>query len=203
MKLILVRHGETIANSQFRLDGQYDTELSEKGEKQIQLLSKFLKKVHIDRIFCSPLRRSKKTALAIAKHRNISPIERKELLEIDCGACTMMKRSEVIKKYPSLVKGWKDNTDPPFPEGESLRDVESRVMPFIKELVSKFQNETILISGHGSLNVCILGYYLNIKPGLRFKIKQDNCAINILSFNKSDFSIDAVNLLPDALFFQK
>ncbi len=172
------------------------SKLSEKGKLQIKLLAHYLERIHIDRIFCSPLSRSKETALAIAKGRNIIPIERKELLEIDCGDCTMMKRDDVIKNYPKLFEGWKNNTGHPFPKGESLRDVEARVMPFLKEI----KDGTVLISGHGSLNVCILGFYLNIKHGLRFKIRQDNCAINIISFNHNDFSVDAVNLLPNELF---
>ncbi len=203
MKLILVRHGETVANQEGLLDGQHDTELSENGKKQISVLADYLKEIRIDKIFCSPLSRSKETAQAIAKGRDVKIVQRSELLEIDCGICTMMKRTKVIEDYPELYKGWQDLIDPPFPEGECLRDVENRIEPFLNEIIDGDSDQTILIAGHGSLNVCILGKYLEIKHGLRFKIRQDNSAINILSFKGNEFSIDGINILASDLFFQK
>lgn len=104
------------------------------------------------------------------------------LKEIDCGECTGLTKDEVAEKFPKLIKEWDKNTDPPFPSGESLRDVEKRAIPIINDLISKYAGETILVSGHGSLNVAIIGHFLQIPLAWRFKLRQDNCCVNILEF---------------------
>ena len=49
------------------------------------------------------------------------------------------------------------------------------------------------------LNVCILGKFLGIKHGMRFRIKQENCCINVVSFDGDDISVEGVNVLADGL----
>ena len=56
--------------------------------------------------------------------------------------------------------------------------------------------KTILLVGHGSLNIGIIGHYLRIPYGLRFKIGQGNCCINELVIEDDDFSIKKINYIP-------
>lgn len=183
--LLIVRHGQTNLNVQHRMDGQADTSLTQIGLNQIEKLSLFLSKYKIDCVYSSPLSRSLKTAEAIIKHQNtpLSVNLINDFREIDCGDCTGLTHDEVIQKFPRLSIEWSKNTDPPFPNGESLRDVEARAMPMIDQILSVDVGKTILISGHGSLNVAIIGHFLQIPPAIRFKLRQDNCCLNILEFN--------------------
>ena len=183
--LLIVRHGQTDLNAQHRMDGQADTSLTQIGLSQIEKLSLFLSKYKIDSVYSSPLSRSLKTAEAIIKRQN-TPLIIKEIdnfREIDCGDCTSLTHNEVIQKFPQLSIEWGKNTDPPFPNGENLRDVEARAIPIIEQILSVDVGKTILISGHGSLNVAIIGHYLQMPPAIRFKLRQDNCCLNILEFN--------------------
>jgi hypothetical protein len=183
--LLIVRHGQTNLNAQHRMDGQADTSLTQIGLDQIEKLSLFLSKYKIDCIYSSPLSRSSKTAEAIIKRQNtpLSVNKINNFREIDCGDCTGLTHDEVIQKFPQLSMEWGKNTDPPFPNGESLRDVEARAIPIIEQILSVDAGKTILISGHGSLNVAIIGHYLQMPPAIRFKLRQDNCCLNILEFN--------------------
>ena len=72
MKLIFVRHGETIENQNHTIQGQTPGQLSEEGKEQARLVAERLKEVKIDKIFTSDLARAKDTAKEIAKfHQDI------------------------------------------------------------------------------------------------------------------------------------
>src|SRR3982074_1290712 len=67
MRLILVRHGETLSNAQKRFTGQSDVPLSPLGRRQIAALGKSLAREHLDVIGASDLMRTRVTAEAIAR----------------------------------------------------------------------------------------------------------------------------------------
>ena len=68
MKIILLRHGETIWNKEGRLQGCQDIPLSDIGAEQIRTTGAHLAAsgIHIDHILSSPLQRARKSAEIIA-----------------------------------------------------------------------------------------------------------------------------------------
>ena len=111
MKIILVRHGESIANSkgisQGNQDEWEDTNLTEKGFKQARGVAERLREEPIDLIFSSDLKRAKQTAEEINKFHNV-PIQ----LEPNLRDMTnnedlekfILKCKEVFKKIEELNK---------------------------------------------------------------------------------------------------
>ena len=61
-RLWLVRHGETTWNQQSRLQGQSDTPLSARGERQAARLGARLVREEIDAVYASDLERAWRTA---------------------------------------------------------------------------------------------------------------------------------------------
>lgn len=117
--------------------------------------------------------------------------------EINCGQCTGLTKDEIATRFPELVQEWAKNTDPSFPNGENLRSVEARAIPTVKDIITSHNNRTILLSGHGSLNVAIISYFLQIPLAIRFKIRQDNCCVNILEFTDNQLnSVKGINITP-------
>lgn len=194
-KLIIIRHGRTDFNHGHKLDGQFDTQLTEEGLIQARNLAEYLKDERIDKIYSSPLTRAVKTAETVQRHhsKKVEIVIEPDFKEIDCGKCTGLTKDEIAVKFPELIKEWAKNTDPPFPGGESLRDVEKRAMPVVNKILADDKGKVILISGHGSLNLAILGYYLEIPHAIRFNIKQSNCCINEIEFSDNGFSINKIN----------
>ena len=70
-KIYFVRHGQTKANKNGLIFGQWDLPLNQTGIKQAkktaEKLAKIARKEKIDAILCSPLTRTKQTASIIAK----------------------------------------------------------------------------------------------------------------------------------------
>ena len=71
LKLILIRHGETLWNREKRVQGISDIELSERGIEQVQNLANSLKDEAIDAIVSSPLKRAYQTARIINQFHNL------------------------------------------------------------------------------------------------------------------------------------
>ena len=71
MRLIVVRHGETLYNIQNRITGQSDVPLSPLGERQAELVGAYLAHEKIDLIVSSDLQRARVTAQAIALSHNL------------------------------------------------------------------------------------------------------------------------------------
>ncbi len=75
MKLTIVRHGESIANSkgisQGNQDEWMDTPLTEKGKEQARAVAERLKNEDVDIIISSDLKRAKQTAEEINKFHNV------------------------------------------------------------------------------------------------------------------------------------
>ena len=67
-ELILIRHGETLWNTQLRMQGSLDSELTPKGELQIKALGEWMKEVPFDYLYSSDTLRARKTAESISKY---------------------------------------------------------------------------------------------------------------------------------------
>ena len=80
--IYLVRHGETEWNTEGRLQGQKDSFLTAKGEKQAAQTAEKLKGVKFDAIFSSDLLRAKRTAEIIKLERQLEINTTKALREI-------------------------------------------------------------------------------------------------------------------------
>ena len=87
MKLLFVRHAETDWNKANRFQGIVDRNLNENGKKQAKLLSDYLyeKIPGINKIYTSPLSRTKDTALAVGKRFNLKVNEMDSLKEYSVG----------------------------------------------------------------------------------------------------------------------
>jgi len=146
MKLIIVRHGETIANSKKILQGKEGGKLTKKGIEQAKEVGRHLKECHkIDMVFCSPLDRCVETLNNILEEY---PIEgevfmSKLIEERDLG--------EYVGVEHDLVDWDEVNQDNKINREmgvESWRDVKKRVELFMEDLKLEDGDKTILIVSH-------------------------------------------------------
>jgi len=84
-RLILIRHGQTLANKNMLLQGASDGPLTPMGKQQAVTLGEHLRAFQIDHLISSDLTRAIRTAEAVARHHNleidVTPLAR----EWDCG----------------------------------------------------------------------------------------------------------------------
>lgn len=117
IKLVLVRHGQSIWNLENRFTGWTDVPLSEKGIKEAKEAGMVLKEkgFTFDLAFTSVLKRAEDTLDYILKEMDLSNIEIRHswrLNERHYGALQGLNKDETKKKYgEEQVKLWRRSAD--------------------------------------------------------------------------------------------
>ncbi len=181
MKLILVRHGETVENATGICQGQSYGTLSEKGKEQARKVGLRLKSEKIDIVYASDLERTKDTAKEILKyHPHIPVIYTKELRERSWGIFEGGTREE--RRRYAEKRGISLHDMHPE-KGESYHDVLQRMLHFYHSLLKKHIHDTILIVGHGgSLTYLLLHLFEKTMDEYK-KHHPQNTAVTILEIS--------------------
>ena len=97
MKLYLIRHGKTKANSEMLCCGKSDLHLSEVGKKELQDLKYLYKDINKDNVlfYSSGLARTNETIEEL--FGDVSIIENHNLEELNYGDFEMMPFNELVK----------------------------------------------------------------------------------------------------------
>ena len=190
IKLVLVRHGESIWNKENKFTGWTDVDLSENGIKEAKDAGKLLKENNysFDIAYTSVLIRANHTLDLILKELNQDiPIHYSwKLNERHYGALQGLNKDDTRKKYGSeQVHIWRRSYDvtPPaladdderftsqlkkykeyIPHTECLKDTVMRVVPYFKEEIipNLKKNKKIIIVAHGNSLRGLIKYLDNI-----------------------------------------
>lgn len=187
MKLIIVRHGETLWNREMRLQGQKDIPISGKGLHQARMLAKRLSKEKIDVIYTSKLKRAVKTADEIKKfHKNARLIKEKSLNEMSWGIWERLKMDYIKKKYRQIhEKREKNKFNFKIPKGESPKMLKIRIKKILNKIIRQNKGRNVLIVGHGGVNRTILGILLKWSNEKILSVRLNNASITILNIKNN------------------
>jgi broad specificity phosphatase PhoE len=183
MRIILVRHGETVDNVKGLTQGHKHGRLTDKGKRQALLLAEELKKYRIDAIYSSDRGRAAQTARLIAKqHRHVPVVYSKELMEIGKGRFDGKPRklAEDAQKASGVPKHkWRPSG------GESWVDVQKRVRKLLISIKKTHRSHTVLLVGHGRVNSIVL-YTLTKTPLGHTKkfVVSPNASVTIVDINR-------------------
>jgi broad specificity phosphatase PhoE len=133
MRLVLVRHGETVGHSSIRYYGRTDVALSDLGRRQMRAAREWLAARDgasgFAPVFTSPLVRATEAARIIAG-RDAAAIAIEEFAEVDFGLFEGLTAEEIAARYPEEFRRWNANRLAPdfvYPEGESRAAFVARV----------------------------------------------------------------------------
>jgi len=149
VKILLVRHGATDLHTGDRFWGRTDMPLSQAGIRQAGRLRDRLAAEKIDAVYASPLRRAYATAEIIASVHQIKIVPREELCECNFGDVEGLNFDEIKQRYPALAEELSQRRTGAFPGGETLEQLNDRVLAFLKKLERHKPEETVLIVAHG------------------------------------------------------
>jgi len=183
VRLLLVRHGESVWNEEKRVQGQKDIPLSEQGREQANLLGKRLKGTEIVASFSSPLKRAFETAELILKaSENFVPIVTlPELMERSFGDWEGWEIDELKLHYAEEFARWmKSHYIPPPPNGESIEALLERVEKGLKKILVQVQNGSVLVVGHGGSIKALICNLFQLPPKSFASLKVDNGSLTIV-----------------------
>ncbi len=181
LKIYLVRHGQTYYNKSHRFTGFVNSHLTKKGIQQAKRVAKKLKNKKFQVAFQTRLSRSKETLKYILKdHPECKKVITDDRMIERCyGSLQRQYHKTIIKRYgKKQFDIWHRSYNTPPPKGESIKDVEKRVLSFIKYLIKymKKNKVNVVISAHGNSMRPFRRYFekLTIKQMLKLENPWDN-----------------------------
>jgi alpha-ribazole phosphatase len=179
MRLILVRHGETMYNAHRRYTGQSDVPLNTLGERQAAALGEYLATEHLDVIVTSDLERTRVTAEEIARYHGLHIQEDIDLRELAFGEWEGYTYNEVLARDANIVALWR--TDPATyapPGGETVAQLRDRCARALKRWQTRYPEASVLWVTHGGLIGVLLCHVLGIDLKRRWQFRHDNASIS-------------------------
>jgi len=183
-QILLIRHAVNDFVKTGKLAGWTPgVHLNEEGQAQATALGKRLADTPIDYLYASPLERTMETAEAIRQHHAHLAIQQtSELGEVRYGdwegmeinKLTGRKMWQVVQQYPSRAE---------FPNGETMRGVQTRAVNAIEALVSTHPHETVAIVSHADIIKMILAHYLGMHLDEFQRIVITPASISVLSLS--------------------
>lgn len=154
--LVLVRHGLSEYNKLGLWAGWTDVALTPEGHEEAEKAGEKLSDIHFDYGYTSMLKRAQDTLFDIQRvlEQNTLPVIKNAALnERNYGVFTGKNKWEVKKElgdsqFLKLRRSW----DYPIPNGESLKQVYERVIPYYKsEIEPKLkESKNILVAASGN-----------------------------------------------------
>jgi 2,3-bisphosphoglycerate-dependent phosphoglycerate mutase len=156
--LVLVRHGESDWNKKNLFTGWRDVGLTEKGVAEARAAGRKLKAegLSFDVAFTSALIRAQHSLdlmLEELGQSDIPVIKDKALNERDYGDLSGLNKDDARKKWgEEQVKLWRRSYDVAPPNGESLKDTATRVLPYYQQkiLPRVLNGDNVIVAAHGN-----------------------------------------------------
>lgn len=154
--LVLVRHGQSEWNALGLWTGQEDVELTDQGKAEARKAAEHLKDITLHKAHTSSLTRAKQTLEEIKsalEHTELETVNDSALNERHYGDYQAKNKWEIKDQigdeaFTKLRRTW----DYPVPNGETLKDVHSRVLPYFEEhiLEDLKDGKNIIVAAHGN-----------------------------------------------------
>ena len=151
VRVLLVRHGETVWNQENRWQGQADTPLSETGYDQARQLARRLQNEErpIRAIYTSDLSRARDTADILGQVLGVTPLETAAWREMDIGTWSGLTTSEVATRHAEEWARLRQGEDLPRGGGETFAQFQGRLLQSSQRFIRDHRGEQIIVVTHG------------------------------------------------------
>jgi len=195
-RIIVVRHGQTAWNEGEgeRFRGRAGLELDDKGIRQARATAARLAQWEAAAIYSSPLKRALSTANILAEplKLQVQPVE--GLIDIDYGRWQGLSLKEAAEDDSKLYELWlKSPHLVTFPQGESLEQVQKRVVSAVESLVPQHPGQSIVLVSHKVVCKVLFCSLLGLDTSHFWQLQQDPCAINLVEVGENAVAIVSLN----------
>lgn len=148
-----MRHGQTDWNADGRVQGWKDTSLNAQGLAQARKAAEKLCGEHIETIYSSDLKRSKKCADIISATLDLPVHYTKRLREMNFGKAEGVRKTDLEAKFSYIYNAFNDlknqeRYDIKYPNGETIGEVQQRFIKFTGKLIED-RRQSVLLVTHG------------------------------------------------------
>lgn len=181
-EFVVIRHGESVMNSQRLIQGQIPSELSGRGLREAAALGERFSDERFDICYCSDLRRAVQTAEPTLKITGTPVQYLPQLRERHFGVLQGQNVGE-LDGHPEFdgiyARFLSRDPDYVIPGGESANQLYARTVQFFEQAARDHAGQRMLIVTHGGSLDAILRHILALPYQRPRPYKLHNAAVNI------------------------
>ncbi len=190
-RLILLRHGETVWNTERRYQGHLDSPLTAVGMNQARALAERLAGETFSALYSSDSGRARQTAEVIAARTRHVIVTHAGLRERNLGLFQGHLRQDVKARWPEDYRRLRsrDPDDAP-PDGESTRAMTVRVVAALAELAVLHSGVAIAVVTHGGVLSALLRHVLGLPLDVPRRFAGVNGSWNIFTLETGRWMLE-------------
>lgn len=195
--LFLLRHGEVEAPWQGVFTGATDVELSPRGHEQARALGAYLRRVPLDAIYVSPMKRARQTLGPIVDGRDCPVITLPDLREVAVGDWTGLNGQQVLERYRVSSSAWLEQLERgAIPNGETGDMVRSRVRPCLFHIARTHHGRSVALVCHGGIIRVILSLLLDLPLAKMGGFEIDYASVTWIELQPHKNEVQLLNFTP-------
>jgi broad specificity phosphatase PhoE len=195
MRLVLIRHAESVGNAESRFQGHADFPLSERGLIQAQRVAERLANVHLDALYASPLLRAHHTAQLIGAATGLAIEPLHAVREYDFGHVSGMTWQEIRERFPEHAETQRRRHGefPSWPGEEGREVFRERVCSALWALEEGHQDQTVAVVAHGGPIVVFCLSVLGLPYRRPIPFACDNTSLTVVQVQQGSGVLLTVN----------
>jgi len=191
--VLYVRHGQTATTGKVLPGRAPGLHLAESGRQQAMAAAERIGALNrVDAVYASPLERARETAAPIAVSRRTRVVVDRGLIECDFGTWTGAKLKDLARKpewrtvqqYPSGFR---------FPEGESFREMSTRMASTSTRLRSRHPGQVVVAVSHADPIKAAVADALGVHLDLFQRIVISTCSVTAIVYSDGPPVVLTVN----------
>lgn len=179
----LIRHADHAVVGHTIVGRAPGVRLSPNGLRQADALAERLEGSAVRALYSSPLERARATAAALAARLHLDVQVADELNEIDYGAWTNKTLADLHD-----LEGWRRfnifRSGSRIPEGETMIEVQGRMLGLAERLCSAHPDETVALVSHGDVIKATLAHYLGVSLDLFQRIEISPASLSVVRIER-------------------
>jgi probable phosphomutase (TIGR03848 family) len=182
-RLVLVRHAVTAQTGPLLSGRTPGIDLSDRGREQAKALGERLSALPVAVVYASPIERTTQTAAAVAEYHGLEVQALPGVLEADYGEWTGGKLADLAK-----TDLWKTVQRSPsrarFPGGESLAEMQSRMVVALEDLVARHRGELVVVVSHADPIKAAIAHYTGVHLDLFQRIVVSPASVTVFELGE-------------------
>lgn len=192
-RILLVRHGVNDYVKQGLLAGRTPgVHLNDEGRAQAVALAERLASEPIVAIYSSPLERCVETAAPLARRLDIEPMIVDDIIETGCGEWTG-QALEALRQDPAWQQVQISPSSFRFPNGESMLEVQARMVAALQRLAQRHAGELIVLVSHSDPIKEAVAFHVGMPLDAFQRLEVSPASITELVFNSFHVRLARLN----------
>jgi probable phosphoglycerate mutase len=182
-RILLIRHGINDYVKKGLLAGRTpDVHLNADGQAQAQAVAERLGADKIAAVYTSPLERCRETALPLAERLGLELNTLEDVKETNCGDWTGQALDE-LRKLDLWTQVQVNPSGFRFPNGESMLEIQARMVAALDRLAKQHGGETIAVFSHSDPIKLAVGFFMGAPLDLFQRLEISPASISELEFS--------------------